>query len=861
MRMRNKSKISTIALVLVLAMAVSLVALPAATAQEPYRKKTYAIIDAIPNPVGVGQAVLLQVGITDATEWPQEGWEDLTVTVVRPDGTTETLGPITTDTTGSTGVVYVPDQVGTYTFQTHFPEQVATVPTRGLPAGTVFEASDSKIVELIVQEEELPWYPGVPLPTEYWTRSIDAQAREWYTISGNWLDSKGYWKDMEAPYNDYAPETAHILWAKPLLGTAGGALGGGLAGGATGETSFECGDAYEGYFTPPVIIGGVLYFNRYKADGGTRVEQEVVAVDLRTGEELWAKPLLDPDGVSRRIDFGQTYYWDGFNIHGVYAYLWATVFSTWHAFEASSGRWIYSMTNVPAFPFFGALPANVMFGPKGEILIYTVNLAKGWMTKWNSEKVVTEKRLIDTEGEPGSLAGSWLREYTGTTFDASLGYEWNETIPTGLPGTARVFLLDDRIIGTNIYKDWPAPETIVFWAISTKPEQEGLLLFNRTWTRPLRDAYMMLEAASVEDGVFVVVAAETGQHWGFDIDTGEQIWGPSEEQSHLDRYTFASSFSWDTIYNGKLYSAGMGGIVYCYDVTTGELLWTYESEDPYVFTEHWQRELGAGRISTLMLFFAGGKLYISDNEHSPNNPLARGAAFIALDAETGEEMFKLHGLFKGTVWGGQAVIGDSIIATMDTYDSRVYAIGRGPSATGVSASPKIIANGATVLIEGRVTDESPGAKEPALTARFPNGVPAIADEFMSEWMLYVYKQFPAPLDATGVDVLLQAMSSDGTITDIATVTSDAYGCFSYKWTPPDEDVYTIMAIFLGSKSYWPSYAQTGLGVGPEPTPYPEYPEPVEAPAYTAIELGIIAAVIVTLVLVIYTLFTVRKQRK
>ena len=36
-------------------------------------------------------------------------------------------------------------------------------------------------------------------------------------------------------------------------------------------------------------------------------------------------------------------------------------------------------------------------------------------------------------------------------------------------------------------------------------------------------------------------------------------------------------------------------------------------------------------------------------------------------------------MFRDTRWGGNGIIGDSIIATMDTYDQRVYAIGKGPS--------------------------------------------------------------------------------------------------------------------------------------------------------------------------------------
>ncbi len=892
---QNKSKISTIALILILTISAIIVALPTITAQEPYRKKTYPVIEAIPNLVGVNQVVLLAVGITDPVNRPMTGWEDLTVTVEKPDGTTETLGPITTDFNGLTGILYTPNQVGTYTFQTHFPEQVSISSTRGYPPGTVFEASVSEKFELIVQEEQLPWYPGIPLPTEYWSRPIDAQAREWYTIGGNWLNIEPIGRaPRRAINNDYAPETAHILWAKPILGGAFSPLGGGLAGGATETHSYEDGDAYEGKFTPPIIIGGVLFLNRERSQSSSsalRVAQEVVAVDLRTGEELWAKPLIDPNGVSRRLSFGQIYSWDGYNIHGVYAYLWATSGSTWHAFEPHSGRWIYSMTNVPS-------GMNVV-GPNGEIIRYTVNLNNGWMTKWSTERVVNNDELT------GYAPGSWLYRAEGTTFDGRLGIEWNKTIPTGLPGTARV-ALEDRLIGTNFRSGAPAPETLSMWAINTKIGQEGDLLFNVTWTRPLRDVYMQIGysstgtimSASVEDGVFIVSVSDTMQHFGIDIDTGAVLWGPTASQPIADRFSFTGP---DIIYNGIYYSGFMGGVLHAYNVTTGDLLWTYENEDPYVFTERWQRELGANYFSIHTAFVTDGKLYIPDSEHSPNDPKSRGAPFTCLNATTGEEIWKVYGMFKGSRWGGHAIIGDSIIVTQDTYDQRVYAIGKGPSKITVTPSPEVSKRGSSVLVTGIVTDISAGTEDHALAARFPNGVPAIADEDMSEWMLYVYKQFPRPVDATGVPVTLEAIDPNGNYQYLGTATTDAYGNYGFAFEPDVPGPYMIMATFYGSGAYYGSTTTTYLMVDPTPEPYPtvtipsypgyqgptaqdvaqnvldrlpddptandiaqevlnQLPEAPETPEYTTIDLILIIAVIVVAALVVYTIYTVRKLK-
>ena len=188
---KSKAKTIAISVFLVLAMAVSLVALPAANAQPPPpppiegTSESYAFIGATPNPVGVGQETLLHLGITQQLQITESHWSDLTVTVTRPDDTTETLGPFKTDATGGTGTIYVPTMEGTYKLQTHFPAQwnnftVFDFTTfTSVPYNLYYEADDSDVLELVVTAESTPIYPGVPLPTEYWTRPIDAQAHEW----------------------------------------------------------------------------------------------------------------------------------------------------------------------------------------------------------------------------------------------------------------------------------------------------------------------------------------------------------------------------------------------------------------------------------------------------------------------------------------------------------------------------------------------------------------------------------------------------------------------------------------------------------------------------------------------------------
>lgn len=88
----------------------------------------------------------------------------------------------------------------------------------------------------------------------------------------------------------------------------------------------------------------------------------------------------------------------------------------------------------------------------------------------------------------------------------------------------------------------------------------------------------------------------------------------------------------------------------------------------------------------------------------------------------------------------------------------------------------------------------------------PNGVPAVSDASMSDWMLYVYKQFVRPMNTMGVDVTLNVIDSNNNFREIGTTTSTADGFFTFNWKPDIEGPYTVYANFNGSESYYSSYA-------------------------------------------------------
>ena len=151
-KLRLKQKISIISLILLLTISAVIVGLPTAAAQDE-KVKSYPFIGATPNPVGVNQQVLLHVGISQQLSSAALGWEGLSVTIVRPDGQTDTISNIRTDSTGGTGTIYIPTLVGTYQLQTHFPEQTIYVQPFFSPVGSnvTYAASNSEVIELVVQ--------------------------------------------------------------------------------------------------------------------------------------------------------------------------------------------------------------------------------------------------------------------------------------------------------------------------------------------------------------------------------------------------------------------------------------------------------------------------------------------------------------------------------------------------------------------------------------------------------------------------------------------------------------------------------------------------------------------------------------
>ena len=412
---------------------------------------------------------------------------------------------------------------------------------------------------------------------------------------------------------------------------------------------------------------------------------------------------------------------------------------------------------------------------------------------------------LQTAARDSPDMGSWASNIHQKTLDASnpLCYSWNVSIPAGLTASTSFFAPilqvynDDRVVSIFFNQT-----DVRVWALNI----EGLdstststtKIFDKWWDAPsewLEGSNTLHYVGASDyvtdpvygDGIIGVWSKELTTHYGFSVVDGSYQWA-TESENYLDFYGWGNAeHTWYYAY-GNLYSVGIGGILYAYDLASGQTAWTYNLTDAYgepVTGQNWW-----GWITLI----ADGKIYIGTCEHSAENPIPRGAPQACVNASDGSEIWRVNGMFRDTRWGGNGIIGDSIIATMDTYDQRIYAIGKGPTAMTIDVPGAGLASGQSVMIRGAVTDTSPGLSDYAATSRFPNGVPAVSDASMSDWMLYVWKQFEKPNHRNRCHSSHPVVDANGNYRTIGTTTSDANGQYAFAWTPDISGTYYVICI-------------------------------------------------------------------
>ena len=928
-------------------MSATILTLPVVVAHDPaWSIPTYAFVSCAPNTVGVGQytLIVMWVNIQPVTASGEGGdrWRGFALDITKPDGTTEHIPYLgVTSAIGSAWIQYAPDQVGDYSIVFSWPGQTlanGTAPALRLNeyVGDFHEGSTSEPAILHVQQDPIADWVEPPLP-DYWTRPIPTMNREWAQLASNYL--KGSW--LRYPHwqeQGQAPNSAHILWTKEVMH-------GGIADERYAAVKLDTKD-YEVFLPPPIVMAGKIYYNAL-----TYPNYGYYCVDLRTGETDYYKNgtdngLNNPFTLSQlntrqnfpQLSFGQLYHYYGVNGEGVKDHLWMVRGSTWYMLDANTGNWVLTIKNVPS--------GEDVTDQNGNILRYRYYSDTGNFLCWNVSQ------SIPPPGPTGTDQQQW-EPPIGATIDAindtawwdygpnptggrpwyeddilpRSGYTMNVTGPKGLPSAQMKVLRDVNNVPKMIVlydfpgrPNYPMATTEQYFNMAvlridqtgpyspfpdkTATQNNNLgysvsLLWNKTIPFPITTGNLTFsmgstgwggnEIISYDDEVFALWCKEKRQYWGYDLNNGELLWGPTAPTGSMDYYATGSNADTPGYFAyGKLYSAAYAGELQAYDIKTGELLWDYTATNIGRESPYGNYPLTTGTI-------ADGKLYMVSGEHSATQPMWRGAYIRCLDAETGEEKWRLqHFVMENNDhW---LSIADGYIIAANEYDGQLYCIGKGLSATTVTASPKVSVHGSSVLIEGTVIDTSPGAQK--IAERTGSAVAAVADEDQQAWMEYLYMQQACPTTGKGVEVTLDTIDPNGNWIHIGRVTSDMSGMYSLAFTPDVPGKYTIIATFEGSESYGSSYAETAIFVSeapspaqpiepepttpepttpepttpepttpepttPEPTtPEPTEPEPTEAteaPLITT-EVAIIAAVLIASIIGVVSFWALRKRK-
>jgi hypothetical protein len=829
---KPKSKITTISLILLISAMLLAVAPPTSAHDPPWTVPTFAYVSVSPTTIGVGQQALIVMWLNTypptASGPYGDRWKGYTVDITKPDGSKQSLGPFTSDPVGSYYSGFAPDQVGVYKFVFSFPGQKVTgepFPPEGVPQfGTVsindtYSPSTSQPAYLTVQQEKIPEYQDTPLPTGYWERPIYGANRLWYNAAGNWLAGAAQTNGATTNYAyGSAPESPHILWARPYWS-------GGIMDTRTGDIGYYTGMSYESYGTPIIIMEGKLWYAVQ-----TPPRYGYYCVDLYTGQTVYFQNTTGPVSGARSgsgfnpsgsipygiPSFGQIYNYDSPNQHGGFPYFWVTntgKSNTWDMYDAFTGNYICSINNT------NLASGTAVYGKDGSILRYNIrNLGTSanpdyHLQVWNTSQAIWYDSVIVGSGSTmaGTILWTW-RPHLNFTFDGRNGYSLDvPTINIAGAGSIRAVREDQFIIGGSPGSNNEDGITKgQIWCISLEKGKEGTLLWNQTFTPPSSAGNLSISMGTVdpEDGVFFFEESKTLRRWGYSLD-GTMLWGPSQPEAQWNYYGMS-----DTIYDGKLLSYGYGGTLLAYNVTTGNIIWNWTSGSIGTETPYGNAPLSMGTV-------ADGKLYLYSTEHSPTMPLRRDAFLWCVNATDGNLIWKIQ------CWASGPKIADGRLVVLDSFDNQIYCYGKGPSATTIYIQNDVVTEGNTVLLKGTVTDQSPSGKlNTNYDLNMPlKDTPAISDADMEAWMEYLFQQRPIPQDATGVPVHLTAIDPNGNYQDIGTTTSDIAGNYALSWTPPVPGTYQATATFEGSASYGSSFGTTYFTVTPKTAASPELTTP------------------------------------
>lgn len=127
--------------------------------------KTTASISVQPNPAEIGRTVTFSIMVTPPPPTPNDRFDGITLTVIRPDGTTFVRGPFFSDKKGLLNTQYMPDLVGSYSIRVNYPGQFFA------SLNVTYTSAQSPAITLSVYEQvpRRTWIVDDDLPADFRT--------------------------------------------------------------------------------------------------------------------------------------------------------------------------------------------------------------------------------------------------------------------------------------------------------------------------------------------------------------------------------------------------------------------------------------------------------------------------------------------------------------------------------------------------------------------------------------------------------------------------------------------------------------------------------------------------------------------
>jgi hypothetical protein len=673
---------------------------------------------------------------------------------------------------------------------------------------------------------------------------------------------------------------------------------------------------YQGtQFSPGPIVDGKIHWTPYVTHAGSKGWE---ILDLYTGETLFK------DHEATRPNMATNYLYESPNQHGGFAYLWETgggggfffggggtpvevpeiikvssakqpkagslpirtasfetinrtetpvsLGTVWKMIDAHTLNTVCYIGNVSS-------SGTQVYGKDGSVLYYnTVNLGTSdapnyYCTVWNA----SAGTMVASKSGTGSwqwrpAGGDFGAEdpYFGAPFfssfsqdynivhDGSQMYWQNFSIPNISGGSSQAIREGELMIVGTAGQNTPAGVTQGWMmGISLAEDNKGQQLWKTTFTPPFVDTSKNITVAGMftggfglsgvypEEGIMVFAESKQLKIWAYDLYTGQQLW--ETQPGEVSQYYFYSSGI--TVANGLVMIAGgYTGQILAKNATTGVTEWIYNAEGIGDESPYGNYPVGDRVVSD-------DKMYTSSWEHSYTHPIVRGYTLKCVNITDGTE------IWGGLDWGTGMAIADGILVESNSLDNMIYAYGRGPSATTVTASPGSSVHGTSVMITGTVTDQTPTGRRNTndLLDWTLKGTPAISDADMARWMAYVYMNQKKPTDAQGVEVILETLDPNGNFYELGRTTSDVEGNYGFAFAPEVPGTYQIFATFTGSRAYGGSADITYLTVdeAPEAPPTPTPPPPTMTDTYV---LGIGAGAIIAIIAVGLVIILMLRKR-